>query len=114
MALNKLAASLGYELGTEKKSFEKAKEAENSKKLEMAKKHIIAKLAKSDVEKRAFEKIIDDLIRKNEAGFKSGKYSLLTVDELLVLGNGTIVDESANIVVWTQQEFLDWSKLTDM
>lgn len=112
--MNELAESLGYVMGSPKKDFSKANEERRVRNVSIARDHVINTLANKGADKRVITKVVDEFLKKYSKQFLSGEYSLLTYDELLVVGNGSIVDEKAQVIVWTKQKFIRWEEMEEV
>lgn len=112
--MNELAESMGYVIGSPKKDFQKAKEEQQVRIVSIARDHVIKALTSKGSEKQLIVKIVDEMLKKYSKQFMSGEYSLLTMDELIAVGNGTIIDEKAQVVVWTRQQYLAWEDMDEI
>lgn len=112
--MNELAESMGYVMGSPKKDFQKAREQQQVRIVSIARDHVINVLVNKGSDKKLITSIVDEMLKKYSKQFMSGEYSLLTMDELISVGKGTIVDEKAQVIVWTKQQYLKWEDMDEI
>ena len=113
--MNDLALELGYSGHTEYKSLEERNKERAVNNIEIARESIINKLGGSDKKQKAnITKTVDKFISKYGHELLEGKYSLISVDTLVVIGLGSIVDEENGVIVWTGEQYLKWEDMTEL
>lgn len=112
--MNDLAIMLGYAGRTEKKTLREKREDTAVRNLGMNREHIINVLGKTAKEKRAITNTVDSFIKKYGTKIINGEYQMITSDELLAVGDGTIVDEENHVIIWTRQKYLSWDEMTSL
>ena len=112
--MNKLAESFGYTMGSPAKDFDKVKDAERLRVLAISREHIVHSLVGKGFDKRVIERTVDNFIRTYSKELMSGEYSILTLDDLIALGKGTIVDEKCQVIVWSKQVYLSWEEMEEL
>ncbi len=113
--MNDLAIVLGYTGRTDKKTMAIKRIEETARAIEYTRQTLINKIDESHVEEREqVNKTINEFVEKYKEQIASGEYSIITEEALLVVGHGSIVEESYGVIVWTKEQYLSWDEMTEI
>ena len=114
--MNELAKMMGYKVGSGRVDFEKRRIETNERNLSYMKDYVVKKLSAADGCCTAEElmKQVKKLCVKYDKRLKEGEYKLMTVDDLVAIGKGTIIENIGQIIIWGEQEYLSWEEMDSL
>lgn len=112
--MNELARELGYKMGTPKRDYEKERREQILQNIAYMREHIIDTIGTNKKVKVAIGKIVDFMINKYHTQLESGEYKLMCYEDLVRIGKGSIVDEKAGVVIWSERQFIAFEDMTDL